>query len=78
MKIKEDLKIWYGAFKRGLIVAGLYFFGNAVTLGLSSTNIKGAFIVAGGYMFLELAKKYGLQEFVSKQNLNNYRYLLFP
>ena len=76
MNIKNDLKIWYGTFIRSVIVGGLFLFGNAVTTGF---NFKGALIVAGGYLFLELAKKYGIDKEVnSKNKLNNYRFMLFP
>ena len=76
--IKEDFKVWYGTFIRAVIVSGLFFFGNAITMGVNQTNLKGAFVVAGGYLFLELAKKYGLQNLSSHRELDKYRFLLFP
>ena len=76
--IFKDLEIWYGVAVRAVIVGGLFFFGNAVTLGLTNANLKGAFIVAGGYLFLELAKRYGLSEEAAKKKLNSYRFLILP
>lgn len=74
-QLQQDITIWYGVFIRAIIVGGMFLFGNAVTTGF---NLKGAFIVAGLYAFLELAKRYGLQDFSSKKKLDNYRFILFP
>ena len=75
--ILKDLKIWYGVAVRAVIVGGLFFFGNTVTLGLTNSNLKGAFVVAGLYLFLELAKRYGLDN-LHKKELDGFRYLILP
>ena len=74
MNIKEDLKILYGSLKRAVVVWGLTFFGNAIS---QRFDYKSAFIVAGLYLFVELARKYGV-EFKNKKELKDYKYLLFP
>lgn len=74
-QLQQDITIWYGVFVRAIIVGGMFLFGNAVTTGF---NLKGAFVVAGLYAFMELAKKYGLQNITAKNNLNNYKFILFP
>lgn len=70
--INNDLNIWYGFVMRAIIVFGLTFFGNAIT---NDFNLTSAFIVAGLYLSLELAKKYGITIPPLK---NKYKFLLFP
>lgn len=75
MDIEKDLKILYGAVKRAVVVWGLSFFGNAIT---QNFDYKSSFIIAGLYLFLELARKYGVELKNKKKELHDYHYLLFP
>lgn len=56
MKFKQDMVLWYGVVKRAVVVGGLTLFTGAMANG--GFDAKFAFIMAGAYMFVELAKNY--------------------
>ena len=75
--MKKGLKVWFGAFNRGLIVGGLTLFSLAISQGFCWTSFESAAIAGGGYMFLELAKFYGIPQKKTKSK-NKYNFILLP
>lgn len=76
--MNEQIKIWLGSFIRGLVVAGLTIFSLAITIGFCRDSFESALITGGGYMFLELAKYYGIPANITPKDKKAYKYLLFP
>jgi len=70
-EINKDLMIWYGIGTRMLVVWGLVFFGNGIT---GDLDFMSAFVVAGLYFFVELAKQYG----INPTQINKRTFLLLP
>ena len=80
MTFKEDLKVWYGAVIRAAVVCGLSFFGMSITQGFCYSSLETGLITGGLYMFLELAKFYGIEskDILPKTKKAQYRFLLLP
>lgn len=78
---KDNLEFVCGALWRSLIVVGLVFFGQALeshTLSLCFESFELPLIVAGGYLFLELSKKFKVKVPETKNKKAQYSFLLLP
>ena len=75
--MKEDFKIWWGCLVRGIVIAGLTFSANAVSGGLCWSSFEPAVIAGLGYMFIELARKYGIA-LQPKNKKGSYQFLILP
>jgi hypothetical protein len=80
MTFKQDLKVWYGAVIRAGVVLGLSFFGMSITQGFCYASLETGLVTGGLYMFVELAKFYGISttEILPKTKKAQYRFLLLP
>jgi len=76
--MNEQIKIWLGSFIRGLVVAGLTIFSLSIIIVFFLYSFESALITCGVYMFLELAKYYGIPANITPKDKKAYKYLLFP
>ena len=71
-----SIKVWSGAFVRGLVVAGISFFSVSLsTAAINWSSLQAALLTGGVYMFAELIKFYKISIPAKKAQ---YKFLLFP